>query len=186
MLGAAARVNALDELDLAGVHAMHADFVWLTLQQFGVPPADLDDALQEVFVVVQRKLGSFDGSSALRTWLFGICRRVAAAFRRRAHVRREHLVGVVPEEMADPGLDPEEAAAVREADALLRRVLDRMNLDRRVAFVMFEIDGLPCDEIAALTGVAVGTVYARLHDARKEFAEVLRRVRAADARRGAR
>lgn len=74
-----------DVLDVASIHESHADFVWCSLQRLGVRPADLEDALQEVFVVVHRKLSSFDGSSRLSTWLFGISMRVASAYRRKAH-----------------------------------------------------------------------------------------------------
>lgn len=186
VLGAAARVNAPPVLDFAAVHAAHSDFVWITLQRFGVPSVDLDDAFQDVFVVVQRRLGGFDGSSEVTTWLFGICRRVAAASRRRAHLRHERSVEALADELADPALDPEQAAEARQADARLAEVLDAMDLDRRATFVMFEIDGLPCDEIAAVSGVALGTVYSRLHAARKEFARILQRLRARDVTRGTR
>jgi RNA polymerase sigma-70 factor (ECF subfamily) len=175
----------LTALDFDAFHAQHSDYVWLTLQRFGVPQADLDDAFQEVFVVVQRKLGGFDGSCEPTTWLYGICRRVAAGRRRRASFRYEQPMPELAEELPDPGLGPEEALAVRQAEAQLDQILARMDLDRRAAFVMFEIDGCSCAQIAALTGVAIGTVYARLHAARKEFAQILERMRAAEASRTA-
>jgi RNA polymerase sigma-70 factor (ECF subfamily) len=186
VLGAVARVEAPLVLDFAAVHVAHGDYVWLTLQRFGVPEADLDDGFQDVFIVVHRKLHLFDDSCELTTWLYGICRRVAAARRRRAYVRREHPVAGIPEDVQDPGSSPEEATAVREADVQLARALDAMDLDRRATFVMFEIDGLSCDQIAVLSGVALGTVYARLHAARKELAQVFERIHAAEARRGLR
>src|SRR3954470_20523583 len=65
------------------IYEEHARFVWLTLQRFGVEPADLDDVAHDVFVVVHRRLDSFDGTSRMTTWLFGICMRLAANYRRR-------------------------------------------------------------------------------------------------------
>jgi RNA polymerase sigma-70 factor, ECF subfamily len=186
VLGAVERANVQAEPDVAAVHAAHGEYVWLTLQRFGVAGADLEDAFQEVFIVVQRKLELFDHSCELTTWLYGICRRVAAATRRRAHRRREHPVEAGSEDVEDPALNPEEAAAVRQADALLARALDAMDLDLRAALVMFELDGLSCAQIATLSGVAIGTVYARLHAARKELARALERMNAGDARRGLR
>jgi RNA polymerase sigma-70 factor (ECF subfamily) len=84
-----AQAEARLELDPLRVHANHADFVWRTLQRMGLEGADAEDALQEVFLVVHRRLHTFDGSSQMSTWLFGICQKVAAAQRRRAHRWRE-------------------------------------------------------------------------------------------------
>jgi RNA polymerase sigma-70 factor (ECF subfamily) len=156
-------------VDVTAIHAAHADFVWSTLQRFGVRDADLEDALQEVFIVVHRRLDSYDGTSKITTWLYGIAMRVAAAFRRRAHVRRERAVEDVPEG-DDESLSPEELASRQQARATLNEILDAMDLDRRAVFVMFEVEEMSCEEIAAIVGIPVGTVYSRLHKARKEFA----------------
>ena len=94
---------------LVAIHAEHGDFVWRSLQRLGVRDADLDDMLQEVFIVVHRKLDSFDHSSRIRTWLFGICLRVAAGYRRSARFRREELSDRLPE-TRDAAANPEERA----------------------------------------------------------------------------
>src|SRR5947207_8334747 len=80
---------AASALTVEDVYLAHADFVWKALQRFGVRTADLDDVLQEVFVVVHKKLPSFRGDAQMTTWLYGICLRVASVHRRRSHVRRE-------------------------------------------------------------------------------------------------
>jgi RNA polymerase sigma-70 factor (ECF subfamily) len=163
-----------DSPDLATIHAEHAAFVWLSLQRLGVRDADIEDSLQEVFVVVHRRLHTFDDSSRLTTWLFGICLRVAASYRRRAYFRKEQPTGDVPEQ-ATPEEGPEEAVLAREAQARLRAVLDTMDLAERALFVMFEIDEMPCEHIADILGVPLGTVYSRLHAARKAFQKALTR-----------
>lgn len=172
-------------LDVTAIHAAHADFVWATLQRFGVRDADLEDMLQEVFIVVHRRLDSYDGTSKMTTWLFGIAMRVAAAHRRRAHVRRERAVEEVPEDTTstNPTESPEEAAMRRQAQTRLQEILDAMDLERRAVFVMFEIEELSCDEIANVMGVPTGTVYSRLHKARKEFEAGLARIEARDRHR---
>jgi RNA polymerase sigma-70 factor, ECF subfamily len=76
-------------LNVTQLHDEYADFVWRSLQRLGVTPISLEDALQDVFVVVHRKLNSYDGTCKLSTWLFGICLRVASAYRRRAYLRHE-------------------------------------------------------------------------------------------------
>jgi RNA polymerase sigma-70 factor (ECF subfamily) len=162
--------------DALAVHQQHADFVWRSLQRLGVRPNDLDDVFQEVFLVVHKRLATFDGSSLLVTWLHGICVRVVAGHRRRAWFRREtpsadpfELDGGGPSEM------PDDAYAVCQARATLARVLDAMDMEKRAVFVMFEVDELTCDEIAAILGVPVGTVWSRLSAARKHFQAKLAR-----------
>jgi RNA polymerase sigma-70 factor, ECF subfamily len=164
-------------LELARIHDDHADFVWRSLQRLGVRSADLEDQLQEVFIVVHRKLGSFDHSARLSTWLFGICLRVAASYRRRAHVRHEEL-GLETSGNIDGNavLDPEHAFARRQAIARLERILGALGLERRAVFVMFEIEGIPAGTIAETLGVPVGTVYSRLSTARAEFTRALERL----------
>jgi len=172
-------------LDFDAVYDEHADFVWRNLRRLGVSEASLDDAFQDVFVVVQQRLPSFDWACPITTWLFAICRRVASSHRRRAHTRRERL-GEVVDDVPDSARGPEEITSSREARLRLEGILEAMDLDRRAVFVMFEIEEMPCDEIARLVGVPVGTVYSRLHAARKEFATLLKKSEAERARRGAR
>ncbi|XXX80363.1 sigma-70 family RNA polymerase sigma factor [Sorangium sp. So ce134] len=168
---------------LVALHAEHGGFVWATLQRFGIQHPDLEDAFQDVFIVVQRRLPSFDWACPITTWLFAICRRVAASHRRRAHTRRERL-GEVVDDVPDSARGPEEITSQHQARLQLDGILEAMDLDRRAVFVMFEIEEMPCNEIASLVGVPVGTVYSRLHAARKEFATLLRKSEAERARRG--
>jgi RNA polymerase sigma-70 factor (ECF subfamily) len=175
-------VAAAAERDVLAVHAEHAEFVWVTLQRLGVRPADVEDLLQEVFLVVHRRLDTFDASSRMTTWLFGICLRIAAAHRRRAYVRRERT-GEGLDDAADANENPEEAAVARQGRARLYAILDMMDLERRALFVMFEIDEVPCIEIARTLGVPLGTVYSRLHAARQEFDAAARRFQAREASR---
>jgi RNA polymerase sigma-70 factor (ECF subfamily) len=97
-----------------------------------VRPADLEDALQDVFVVVHRRLDSFNGSSLITTWLFGICLRVAVAHRRRAHVRRERTSAELEISLeADTEAGPEALAMARERRRQLELVLDSLEPQRR-------------------------------------------------------
>jgi RNA polymerase sigma-70 factor, ECF subfamily len=165
-----AELPSLEEL-----YRDHADFVWASLHRLGVREADLPDQLQEVFVVVHRRKESFDGTSKVTTWLFGICLRVAAAHRRRAHVRRETPAGDAFLEQRSEIGSPEDHASARAAQLELEALLDAMDLERRTVLVMFEIEEMPCREIASLLGIPVGTVHSRLHAARREFAALLAR-----------
>lgn len=167
------------------IHEHHADFVWRTLQRLGVRDSDLEDALQEVFIVVHRKLHTFDGSARLTTWLYGIALRVAAAHRRRAHLRWEQPMAAPEEAAIDTDeQDPERAYLLRESRQRLSQVLDSLSLDKRAVFVMFEIEGLTAIEIAEIVGVPVGTVHSRLSAARADFARAAERLVRRDKNRG--
>jgi len=157
------------------VYERHADFVWRTLQHLGVRDADLEDLGQEVFVTVHRRLSSFDGRSKLTTWLFGICLHLAQRHRRRGYFRFE-LLHAEPPERVDPET-PEARYAEAEARLRLERLLDKLSPERRVTFVLFELEGMSCEEIAELTAVPVGTVYSRLHLARKAVTLTAARLR---------
>jgi RNA polymerase sigma-70 factor (ECF subfamily) len=167
--------------DVARVYEVHAEFVWASLQRLGVRDSDLEDVLQEVFVVVFRKIDTFDGSAKMTTWLFGICLRVASAYRRRSFRRHETSVAESPEVEVPPGLSPEEALASHQLRRRLGDLLDELDVDKRAVFVMFEIEEMPSEEIAKILGVPVPTVHSRLRAARKEFQKALARMHARDA-----
>jgi RNA polymerase sigma-70 factor (ECF subfamily) len=167
--------------DVTSVHASHADFVWRSLQRLGVRDADLEDMLQEVFVVVHKRLHTYRGVGSLTSWLFGICVRVASNYRRWAWVRHERATAEGVDQAAESS-SPDDDLAAREARATLHAILDRMAPDKRAVFVMFELEELSCDEIASTLGIPVGTVHSRLHVARKAFAKAIARVNASGGR----
>ena len=140
------------------------------LRALGIPDADLEDVGQEVFVVVRRKLGAFEGDK-LAPWLYRIAARTASDHRRRAWFRRLWTRGarVELDGLASGAAGPAELLERREAARLLDGVLAAMSDKRRVAFSLYEIEGYSGEEIAQLLAVPVATVWTRLHHARKEF-----------------
>jgi len=155
----------------ATVYEAHAAFVWRSLRRLGVREADLADICQDVFVVVHRKLGGFDGRSSIKTWLFGICLRTASDYRRRAHVQREDIMEQVPDQ-AVPAMQTE-ALALRQARTLLDRILTGLDDDKRATFVLFELEQLPMADVAESMGCPLQTSYARLYAARRYVEEAL-------------
>jgi RNA polymerase sigma-70 factor (ECF subfamily) len=120
-----------------------------------------------VFVVVHRKLGEFEGRSEVRTWLYGICLRVAADHRRRAHVRHERPHPDPTEGVAaSPALRPD---ARTEARSTLQSLLDELDDDKRAVLVLYELEGLTMKEVAAAVGCPLQTAYSRLHAARERI-----------------
>ena len=143
----------------------HAPLVWRALRRLGVREADVEDLSQEVFVIVHRKLPTFEGRSALSTWIYGICVRVASDHRKRAHVRREQPTERVPDERhSAPQLND---LAREQARALLDRALETLDDDKRAVFVLYEIEELEMPEVADALGCPLQTAYSRLYAARK-------------------
>ena len=144
------------------------------LRAAGVPTAELEDLAQEVFMVVRRKQGGFDGVN-LGGWLFRITSRTASDHRRRGWFK--HLFSrrseVALERLPFRGQDPADAFEAREARQELDKILARMPEKRRVTFVMFEVEGYSGEEIATLLEIPLGTVWTRLHHARKEFFDLV-------------
>jgi RNA polymerase sigma-70 factor (ECF subfamily) len=143
----------------------HAAFVLRVVRRLGVAPRDVEDVAQEVFVIVHRKLHTFNGESSVRTWLFGIASRVASDHRRRAHVRRESLDGELPQQISEPA----QAQAVhdRQLRQALDRALDELDDAKRAVFVLYEMEGVPMTEIAESQGCPLPTAYSRLREARE-------------------
>jgi RNA polymerase sigma-70 factor (ECF subfamily) len=128
----------------------------------------VDDACQEVFLIVHRRLPEFDGR-ALRSWLYAICLRVASEYRRSARVRREISVEHLPESPAPaPQVD---AVFTGELCDRLLVSLDRLDEEKREAFVLFEIEELPLREVAEVLGCPLQTAYSRLQAARARVRE---------------
>ena len=154
----------------------HAAHVWRTLYYCGVAPSDLKDACQEVFLVISRKLGDFEGRSSVRTWVYQICVRVAAGYRRSARLRYERVVAEPPE-VAVHATQQDEIEE-RRARERLAAILERIDPDQREVFVLYEIEERPMAEIAAALGCPLRTAYSRLETARKEIMKAWRRAEA--------
>lgn len=125
----------------------------------------VEDLVQEVFAVVHLRLVEFRGEALLTTWLFRIAYRVVGA-----HIRRERLRRRVLELFKLEAAGAEHATSVDTLEAKhVRGALDVLSFEKRTALILFEVEGWSCEEIASATEVPVGTVYTRLHHAKKEF-----------------
>jgi len=160
---------APDALDIETVYRDHHDFVWRSLRRLGVPADGVDDAVQEVFIAAARRLAEFEGRAALSTWLFAIALRVAQRLRRdeHRHRRRVDALGAAgSEHMVEPHRRTEAAET-------LHRLLDLLDDDKRVVFVLVELEGFTAPEIAEMLGVKLPTVYTRLRSARLRLEQAL-------------
>lgn len=150
--------------ELVALYREHFQFVWRSARRLGAPEASVDDVVQDVFLVVARRLGEFRGDASVRTWLFAITQRVIREHRRKKfrHLRKiEAARAEAP--AASRAVDP---YARSDAARTLLRLLDRLDDDRRGVFVLAELEGLTAQEIADGLGLNVNTVYSRLRSAR--------------------
>ncbi len=151
----------------------HGAFVWRTLRHFGVHAEELEDALQEVFLVVHRRAHTYDGRAALQSWLYGIARNVARSTRRK-HAR--HTGDSLPEALV---ASEEGAAAALERKPRVAqgtRLLAAPNERSREVLVLFDIECLTMAEVAATLDIPVKTAYGRLYKARAEARRAARRL----------
>lgn len=162
------------------VYELHAAFVFRNLRRLGVPERGLDDAVQDVFVVVHRRLPEFEGRSAVTTWLFAIVLGVARNARRS---QRRHAVEAPgetePDDLASaPAERPDHRAERAQAVRVLCALLDELDEDKREAFVLSQLEQMTAPEISEALGVNVNTVYARIRAAIKAFDLAVARYRA--------
>ena len=155
--------------------------VFRALRRLGIAEAELEDVVQEVFVVVHARLPQYDSNRCTaKTWVYGIARRVAAN-RRRTALRIAKTEAQAPPPA--PAVSPERVARQSEASRLVARFLDRLPEPQRAVFELMEIEGLPAQEVADLVGTNRNTVYSRLRRAREAFEAYVQRLDAAAARR---
>jgi RNA polymerase sigma-70 factor (ECF subfamily) len=154
------------------VYGAHFTFVWRVLRTLGVPEPGLEDAAQDVFVVVHRRLAEFEGRAAITTWLFAIARRVAASHRRstgRDASRTEPLADE-PAGVADTFA----ALSRAQAAATVMGILDTMDEDKRIVFALVELEQLSVPEVARMLELNLNTAYSRLRLARQAFETAVR------------
>jgi RNA polymerase sigma-70 factor, ECF subfamily len=176
--------QALEALDFDAIYEAHFDFVWRNVRRLGVPEAAVDDAVQEVFLVVHRRLAEFEGRSSVKTWLFGILARVAGDHRRALRRKSPHARGagdaVEADLIADERESPHDRTARKEGVQLLHKLLSALDDDKRAVLVLAELEQMTAPEIAESLGLNLNTVYARLRAARRDFELAVLRARARD------
>jgi RNA polymerase sigma-70 factor (ECF subfamily) len=161
--------DPVPQLDAGAIFKEYGPFVWRSLRHLGVADRDLPDLSQEVFLIVHRRLETFEGRGTLRSWLYGICHRVTHGHRRRFHVQREQPTEKLPE--VEVASAPEDAVQVARTRSKLESALRRLDEPKRQVFVLYEIEQLSMQEIADAIGCPLQTAYSRLHAARKVMFE---------------
>ena len=168
------RLKRLDPDAVDRLYRDHAGDVLGWAIRLGGHRLDAEDVAHQVFEVALARLPTFRGESTLRTWLYGITRRVVANARRRAtfwsFVSLEGILG------ADPGPDPEDRSQQLRERRLVQQALEELPFKQREVLVLLDLEERPAPEVAEMLGVPVGTIYSRSHGARRAFASSLERL----------
>ena len=142
---------------------------WRVLYRVVGNSADLEDLLQESYLQLMRALKGYRGESRVTTFLHRVCVNVGLMHLRSKRRRPEEPTDLLPEQAAPESADPERAAQVKQAAALVQRALATMGEEKAQVFVYHDLLGLKPEEIAELVEVPVNTVRSRLNRARAEF-----------------
>jgi RNA polymerase sigma-70 factor (ECF subfamily) len=170
-------------LDLRALFMQHHGRICRLLRRFGVQPSQIDDAAQEVFWVAARRLSEIQAGREA-SFLYGVALRVASSDLRRQKADAPAVEPIDLSQIACPLPSAEEQLDGKRARALLDVALDRLPHELRTVLVLFELEGVELREIAALSGLPLGTVNSRLRRAREEFSAIARRIRSALLRGG--
>lgn len=173
-------------IDAGELFRRHAAFVANFLARLGVIRTELDDVVQEVFMVAHRRGGFRPGPARPTTWLADIALKVNANRVRKQRRARVEARGETVERAADERASPAEALDHRRSVDRVQQALDALDDDRRSIFILFELEGESCESIASGLGIPVGTVYSRLHTARRKFRKAHDRLLARERPRGPR
>jgi RNA polymerase sigma-70 factor (ECF subfamily) len=158
-------------LDIAAAFRRHRRDIERWAARMGGPLVDADDVMQEVMMVAHARLPEFRHEAQLRTWLFKTTQNIAGTHRRRER-RRRWLRGMSLDyavEVQAHGPSALEEMERREAAAEVYSALDRLAEKYRSVVILFEIEGLSGEEIAALTGTNLATVWVHLHRGRQKL-----------------
>ncbi|MEO8875534.1 MAG: sigma-70 family RNA polymerase sigma factor [Polyangiaceae bacterium] len=165
--------------DFDGVYDQNVGFVWRSARRLGVGDHAVDDVVQQVFVVVHRRLSEFEGRSSLKTWLFSILLHAVREHRRSLRRKSPHWWSSPndPELVEDGARNPEQEAERAEASRTIDRLLENLDGDKRVVFVMAELEQMTANEISEATGLDTKAVYSRLRAARIDFERAAEKLR---------
>ncbi len=167
--GTARPAQTFDSGDFNAVYNAWFGDVARWIRALGAPASDHDDLVQEVFVVVHRRLRDFDGRN-LAGWLYRIAAHQVRDFRRLRWIKNVFKRSIpLSHRLASPGPTPVMALETRERRSMLEGLLGELSEPLRTTFVLFEIDGYTGEEIAAAHRVSINTVRARIHRARKKL-----------------
>jgi RNA polymerase sigma-70 factor (ECF subfamily) len=177
----------LEEASFDEIYESMVQYVWNVVCRMGVSRSDADDVVQEVFVIVHRRLDGFEGRAHMKTWVFKIAVHVVQHYFRtharkpgdRASAKGTEIHSLIERQESGPAAEVERLERLRTLD----RLLDQLDESKRAVFVLAEIEQLTLSEIAEIVESNSNTVASRLRAARQAFEKALSRFRARELER---
>jgi len=171
----------------ASVYDRYFDFVWASVRRLGVAPGDVDDVVQEAFVVIHSRLHTLEQPESLRSWVYGVVRRTVSTYRRSRRTEDTNDAVLAELDRAREFAQPTPQALTEQADrmGLLWELLLELDEPKREVFVLAEVEELTMPEIASALEIPLNTAYSRLRAARQAFEAALARHEARTAFKGA-
>jgi RNA polymerase sigma-70 factor (ECF subfamily) len=163
-------------IDIETLFKLYASFVASFLYRQGARGADIDDLVQDVFLIAHRRGGYRPGPASPTTFLAHLALEANLARRRgEGRWQRSHNDEASDAARGRGPSDPAQALAARDNARRLQAALDSMDAGHRAVFILFELEGESCESIGAGLKLPIGTVYSRLHAARRAFRESVAR-----------
>ncbi len=171
--------RALSEGTFEQVYDAHVDFVWRSARRLGLDESAADDVVQQTFLVVHRRWGDFEARSTAKTWIFSILLRVVSDHRRTMRRKSPHMfhAPVDLDHLVDGGASPHDTLLRAEASRTIDLLLESLDEDKRVVFVLAELEDMSAEEISHATGQSRQAVYSRLRAARTDFERAAAKLR---------
>lgn len=152
------------------LHREYLNFVWSTVRRFGTAPSEMEDVIQEVFMVIHSRLHTLQKPESLRSWIYGVVRRVASSHRRTVRSNEPvHPGASLFREALSLEPTPFEQTERSNAVRLLMSLLETLDEQKRELFALVEIEELSVPEAAEILDVPLNTAYSRLRSARHQF-----------------
>jgi RNA polymerase sigma-70 factor (ECF subfamily) len=162
--------RAAEKPSFERVYDDYFDFVYRCARRLGVPPSAADDVVQEVFVVLHRRLPEYDGRATVQSWVYGILANAVRDYRRNFRRKQAPLLLAERDEQLGPAsstASPERRAQLKQDLALLTQLLDELPEEQRELIVLADLEQMSVPEICACIGGNGNTVYSRLRVARE-------------------
>jgi RNA polymerase sigma-70 factor, ECF subfamily len=158
------------------IYDEHVTMVWRGLRRLGVPEANIEDAVQDVFLVAHRRLAEFEGRSSIKTWIYGIVLRVAKDHRR-AQLRQVHRIERLADILSGSAATqtPVDEAERREANRALHAILAELDDEHREVLVMVDLEEFSMRDAAAVLHLHLRACQRRLRAAHAAFEKKLAR-----------
>jgi RNA polymerase sigma-70 factor, ECF subfamily len=179
MLGEFLTLNAaLGQAELpsfAAVYERYFDFIWSMTRRFGIREDAIDDVVQEILVVIHSKLHTVENPDSLRSWIYAVVRKTASSYRRRGGGAQNEVRELAEDVPAVDMTSPEDLTQQSEQVQRLWRLLETLSPEKREVFIMSELEGFTCPEIAEALSIPLNTAYSRRRTGREAFDLALER-----------